>query len=207
MPSAELLLYPEDFAEARPRPPASPVPVEPTFSAEEVAAARAAGRAEGERDGHRVATDALPTRVADLLDRIADRLDTARDVAATEAEIRAVPLAGLLRDALAAAFPAMQARFGEAEIRRMITAILPALARETQVTIHVAPSLDAAVQDALAALPLRRAVPPRVVADAALAEGDIEILWDGGRALRDAAALWREIDAALGLFCESPATE
>jgi len=197
MPSANLLLYPEDFAEPRRRAPPAPAPVAPGFSAADVAAARAAGRQEGEQAGRRAAITEEQTRSAALRARIADGLDGAQDAAAAAVEAAAFSLARLLFDALGTAFPTLSARCGEAEMRRVIAAILPALSREAAVTLHVAPSQCAVAAAELAALSLRRAEPPRVVADAAMADGDIEILWDGGRAVRDAASLWRDIAAAL----------
>ena len=197
MAYVELLLYPEDFADPAPRPAPPPAPAEPVFTAADVAAARAEGFASGAAAGRTEAALQQQARVAEALGRVAERLDAAADAAMAAAEAHAQALAQVLVDALRAAFPTLSAQHGAAEMRRVIAAILPALARETAVTLHVPPALEAAARSALQALALRRATPPRIVPDARLQPGDIEIAWDDGRAVRDGAAVWRDVLAAL----------
>ncbi len=197
MPDPTLLLFPEDFAEPHNSPPTAPAPAVPAFSEADIAAARAAGHEAGERAGRSTEAAAQRARATELLALIAARLDTAEDAALAAAEARARALARLLLDALGAAFPALCARCGEAEMRRVIAAVMPALTREADVTLRVPAALIDAARDELAVLKLRRAVPLRIEADAGLAAGDVAIVWGDGHAVRDGAATWRDIAEAL----------
>lgn len=197
MPDTFLVLYPEDFAEPKPRAAPPPAAVEPGFSAADIAAARAEGYASGEAAGRAAAAADRHTHLAEALARLAERLAAAEDAATAAVEMRALALAQVMRDALAAAFPSLTRLHGAAEMRGVIAAVMPALSREASVTMHVPPDLLEAARAALDGLNLRRAAPPRIVADDRLRPGDIEIAWDDGRAVRDGAAIWREVVAAL----------
>jgi len=207
MRSAALLLCPEDFAEPRPSPRAQAAPETPGFTREDVEEARRAGRQEGERAARLTAEAADRARIAALLARIAERLDGAAETAAATAELQAAALVRLLLDALGTAFPTLRERCGEAEMRRLIAAVVPSLAGDGSVTLHIAPAQCEAAETQLAALRLRRAAPPQVIGDAAVAPGDVDIRWEGGRAVRDAAALWCDVLSALGLPPAETCTE
>ena len=213
MSHADLLLYPEDFADPRPR--AAPLPVlvqasvVPGFTAEDVEAARAEGYLSGETAGRAAEAAGQRARLAEALARLAERLDAAEESSVAAVESRAQALGRVLVDALTAALPSLAAQCGVAEMRRVIAMIMPALSREASVTLHVPPDLLEAAHAELDALRLRRAVPPVVVADAQLPPGDIEITWTDGRAVRDGAAIWRNVIAALaplGLPANPPAS-
>ncbi len=207
--TAAMLLFPEDFAQARQQPPQQPEPPPPGFTPEDVAVARDAGFAAGERAGRDAAAAELRVRTAETLAVIATRLDGVHEAATEAAEASAAALAQLLLDALGAAFPTLRARHGEAELRRVIAAIAPALTREKQVVLRVHPSLAGAAAEVLATLPPHTGAPPRIEACERIALGDAVVLWDGGSAVRDSAAAWREVAEALrplGLLHEAPTT-
>ncbi len=196
--SASLLLFPEDFAAAHDAPPApSPSPALPCITEDDVAAARAAGYADGERAGRDAACTELRVRVGEVLSLIATRLDAAHAAATQAAQANATALAHLLFDALGAAFPTLRARHGEAELRRVIAAVAPALTHESRVVVQVHPSLADAAAAELAALPTHSGTAPRIEPHERIEPGDAVILWDGGSAVRDSAAVWREVLDAL----------
>ena len=128
-------LFNEDF-DLPPAPIVPPEPeiIEPVFTASDIGAAREAAW----RDGHDIgiAETAASGEVAvrQILAQIAAQLHTARNEAVAMADQAAEAIAKLLLDSFGAAFPALCARHGEAEIRAIIRAILPTLQQEPRVT-------------------------------------------------------------------------
>ena len=125
-------LFGEDFD----LPDAAPEPevIEPVFSASEVADARETAWREGNAAGLSEAThhDIAATRRA--VEAIAASVAAECQAAAVRAEQTAEAIAGLLLDSLAATFPALCARYGDAEVRAVLRAVLPALTREEAIT-------------------------------------------------------------------------
>ena len=196
--TASLLLFPEDFAAERPAPPRPPPePPAPVVTLDDVGAAREAGYTAGERAGRDAADADLRARIAGTLALIAARLDATHAQAEQAAQASAAALAHLLFDALSAAFPTLRARYGEAELRRVIATVAPALTRESRVILRVHPSLAEAAARELATLPAHAGAPPHIESCERIEPGDAVILWDGGCAVRDSAAAWREIAEAL----------
>ena len=203
---AAMMLFREDFAAPRRTvPPPEPVPAPITQA--DLAASYSAGHAAGEQAGRDAASCDLGTRVAETLALIATRLDAMHTAAAHAAEEGAAAVARLLLDALGAAMPTLQARFGEAELRRFFAAVVPALTRESGVILRVHPALAAAAAQQLAALPRHGDTAPRIETCDQIALGDAIVEWDGGCAVRDSAQAWRDVAEVLqplGLLSQSP---
>ena len=93
--------------------------------------------------------------------------------------------------------PVLRAVHGDAEACGVARAVLPALSGEPEITIrtnpHTAPSLLAEIARIDPELPAR----VRMTPTDALARGDVRIAWRDGLAVRDGAALWREVAAIL----------
>ncbi len=114
--------------------------IEPVFSASELTAAREAAWRDGHAAGLQEAAaerrrgDASGHRTA-----IAEQFAAERDVAAARAEVSAEAIAQLLLDSLAAVFPALCARYGDAEVRAIVRIVLPALTQEQAITVRAHP--------------------------------------------------------------------
>jgi flagellar assembly protein FliH len=195
----DLFLFPENFDDsastiviAEP-----PPPTEPTFTATELAEAQAAGFDAGQRAGRAEMEASLHARSVESLAKIAQLLDSAAESAACAAEESATALAHLLLAAVGSGFPALRARYGESELRHMIAAILPMLAREPRVTVRVHPALANAVASEFAALQGPAGEALTVMADASLPLGDATILWADGQAVRDSEAARRAMTEVL----------
>ncbi|MGG5812528.1 hypothetical protein, partial [Falsiroseomonas sp. CW058] len=108
------------------------------------------------------------------------------------AEAAAAEVARTVLAVLLAALPSLAERQGEAEAARFAASLLPALADEPGVTLHVAPALAPA-------LSARFAGEARVEVreDAALAPGDLRAAWQGGAAERRGAAARAAIEQLL----------
>jgi len=161
------------------------------------AAARAEAYAEGHRNGLAQAAADRAEVSRQMLATIADRLDGAAAEAARVAGESAEAVARLLLGTLAALLPALCARHGATEVAALARAVLPALARESRVTIRLSPHVVRAVEQELDRLdPELRACVALAPTDA-VAPGDARIVWQDGTAIRDAAALWRTVAETL----------
>ncbi len=195
-----LFLFPDSFEDHRPAatPPAPPLPPpEPVFTAAALAEARAEGFAAGSAAARDEAEAAQRAIVADLLATIAQRLGETRTALSQTADAQAAAIARLLFAALAAAFPTLRERFGEAEIVRVAAAVVPALLGRADVVIRAHPSHQAAIEAAIARMPVHAGPAPRIEASAGVAIGDIGIFWQDGRVVRDGDAIWSRINAIL----------
>lgn len=192
-------LFDDDFDLPPPaETPQEPEIIEPTFSVAELEAAREEGFRAGQ-DAERQSRDAAD-RAAERqwLDAIAQALDGAAEAAEHAAEDAAEAMVRLLLDTFAAVFPAMCERFGEAEARALLAAILPVLRLEPRATIRLAPALGQAVTDAINRADRDLAGRIDIQPDPAMGAGDIRVSWRNGEAGRDARALWTEIGDVLG---------
>jgi hypothetical protein len=183
-------LFGEDFD----LPDAAPEPevIEPVFSASEVADARETAWREGNAAGlsESIDGDVVATRRA--VEAIAASVAAECNAAAARAEQTAEAIAGLLLDSLAATFPALCVRYGDAEV----CAVLPALTREEAITIRANPVTAAAVAGEFARLDPDLAAHVRTIECDAMPRGDVRIAWHNGGATRDAAGLMR-VDAMI----------
>jgi flagellar biosynthesis/type III secretory pathway protein FliH len=188
-------LFAEDFDQtgAAPRPEA----IEPVFSADALAAARETAWREGRDAGllEAAAGDAAATRLAVMA--LAERFAAECGAAAARAEASAEAIARLLLDCLAANFPALCARHGDAEVRTIVRAVLPVLTQEQTISVRAHPRTAKAVTQAIAALDPDLAVHVQAVECDAMSPGDVRIAWHNGAATRDAAALWQQVAAVL----------
>ena len=180
-----------------PEPPPPPPPPPPAITEEQLAAARADAYAEGHRNGLAQAAADRAEVSRQMLGVIADRLGDASGEAARLAGEQADALARLLLGTLAAVLPATCARHGAAEVAALTRAVLPALVREPRVTIRISPHVVGAVERELARLDPELHGRVALVPTDAVPPGDVRIAWQDGAAVRDAAALWREVAEAL----------
>jgi flagellar assembly protein FliH len=202
-------LFAEDF-DLRPQADSVPEPevIAPSFSAAEVAAARAEAWAEGHEAGTAEANAATAAATRMLLDSIATTLRESQVEAAAIAERSAEAIARLLMDSLAALFPALCSRHGENELCALMRTILPALAREPAVTVRANPAHTPALMRELDRLDPDLVERVQLIPVAAIPFGDVRASWRDGMAIRDTAELWRQVCAVLepaGLLTQAAA--
>jgi flagellar assembly protein FliH len=163
----------------------------------DLATARADAWAEGHASGRADAEAATTRALAQAAASLAAELARLRPELLAQAEAAADALARLLLDTLAVLFPALSARHGPAEARAVLRALLPGLKLEPEIVARANPdTAPALVEEITRALP-DEAGRVRVVADPAMGPGDVRVRWQGGTAVRDGAALWEEVAAAL----------
>jgi flagellar biosynthesis/type III secretory pathway protein FliH len=187
-------LFAEDFD--RPDTP-GPQIAEPVFSAADLAAAGEAGWREGREAGLQEAamSDAAATRQA--MTTFATSFEAVCDAAATRAEASADAIARLLMHGLAAMFPTLCARYGDAEVRDIVRALLPALSEEMAIAVRANPRTAAAIAEEIALLEPELAEHVQLIECDAMASGDVRIAWRNGTATRDASSLWQQVAAVL----------
>jgi len=192
-------LFDDDFdLPPRSETPEEPEIIEPSFSVAELEAAREEGFRAG-RDAEAQSRAASDRAIEQQwLGRVAAALDAAAETAEHVAEDAAEALVRMLLDTFAAVFPAMCERFGEAEAKGLVAAILPVLRLEPRATIRLAPALHQAITDTINRADRDLVGRIDLHPDLAMTEGDIHVTWRNGQASRDTSALWTEIGDILG---------
>ena len=201
-------LFHEDFdSPPPPEPPPEPEIIEPAYSVSELEAARAEAWREGHDSAMADARASDSATAAEALRLIAAQLAEARQEITGIGETAADSLARLTMAALAAALPAMCAAHGEVELKAIIRALLPALHQEPKVVIRVEPGMALSLEQEIDCLDPDLMPHVQIIPTETVARGDIRIAWRGGGAVRDSAALWRQIEDVLmpaGLLAALP---
>ena len=189
------VLFDEDFdvPEAAPEPEV----IEAVFSASEMAGAREAAWLAGHAAGVQEVGASGEAATRQALETIASQIKVEREATATQAEQSAEAIAGLLLGSLAATFPTLCARYGDAEVRAIVRAVLPALIQEPLITVRANPRTVAAVAHEIELFDPELAAHVQTTASNAMPPGDVRITWRNGAAARDATALWRQVAAVL----------
>jgi flagellar biosynthesis/type III secretory pathway protein FliH len=190
-------LFAEDFD--LPRRAAMPAPevINPTYTAAELAEARAEAWAGGHAAGTTDTNRTITATTQSLLEAIAAALHEAKTAASTVAERSVEAIARLLLESLAKLFPALCERHGETELRALIHTILPALAQEPTITVRLNPVHTPALMRELDRLDPELVERVRLLPVEAIEVGDVRVSWHDGSATRDTAALWQQVRAVL----------
>jgi flagellar assembly protein FliH len=171
---------------------------EPTFTAAELEAARAAGFVEGRSAGLAEASARDSGRAAAALERIAAGVGTLLEhrIEAVQAiETEAVELVlNLARKVL----PEVSKRLAFEELGGLVRGCLEDAIEEPRLVVRVPDALFDAAKESLGAMASAAGYAGKLVilADPALGPDDARIEWADGGAQRDMARFWAEIDAA-----------
>ncbi len=188
-------LFAEDFD--RPDTAPKPDPVEPSYSAGDLTAAREAAWRDGREAGlaEAATSDAAATRLA--VTALSEQFAAEASAAAARAEVNAEAIARLLLDSLAATFPTLCAHYGDDEVRAIIRSVLPALTQQPAITVRAHPRTTPAVRQEIARIEPELAEHIELTECDEMPPGDVRIAWEGGSATRDAASLWQQVAAVL----------
>ncbi len=175
---------------------AEPEVVVPTFSEEEMAAAREESFATGKAEGVNEAAEATERQISASLEKLGQQFDSlfkAQETADAAIMENAISVAcGIARKV----FPALNQQGALGEIERMTVMSLEKILEEPQVIIAVNPELEAALKERLDTLTAQAGYKGevKIIADDKVDPGDCRMEWSGGGANRDMDALWQEID-------------
>lgn len=185
---------PEPVVEAAPAPPP-----EPTFSAAELAAARAEGEALGRAAAAEEARTAAEQAIGLSLEQIASRLeDLLKGLQVADEENRAQCLK-LSLAILRKLFPRLAASNGLSEIEQVIGDSLERLRDEPRIVIRVADSLLDGLRERIGGLTRRGGFEGKTVliSEAGLPPGAVRVEWADGGAEREPESNWSAIEALI----------
>ncbi len=187
------------------------------YNEADLARVREEGRVEGRAAAEREASAVLERRIDETLARLAGQIEAAaagRAQLIADCELRAARLAAAIVRRL---IPVLEADQGPEFVAATVGRVLDELREPLALTVHVCEVDRPAIAARLTDLALNRGFAGafEVIADPAIAAGDCRIRWQGGQAVRHAAALRDEIDAILartlgdaaGVFAAEPAAE
>jgi flagellar biosynthesis/type III secretory pathway protein FliH len=210
------MFFTEDFDPPKVvAPPPEPEPVEPPelvpyFTEQELETARRDGYEAGVADLRAATLEAHEAALAQSLNAIAAGMTEASAAAARVAEAAAEGIARLLVRMLATMMPALCARYGPAEIDAVMRRVLPQLKSEPRIVVEVNPDNAEALRTSLAGLTSDLAERVSLIPASSVESGDVRLTWQDGEAVRDGAALWRQIAEVLeplGLLSPDAAAE
>lgn len=177
-------------------------PAEPTFSAADVAAARAQGQAEGEAAGRAEqaaantaalarATGALAREIAGLTALV----DSQQSALTADAAALGHAVARRLCETLTADMPLT-------EMSALVASCVQDLKDEPRIVAYAHPDLLDAARTQFEATATAQAFPGRLIVlpDPALGLADVRLEWAHGGVMRDTQALNRAVEAAVGRF-------
>lgn len=174
-------------------------PPAPTFSEEELAAARDAAFAEGKAAGLAEAEAAQTKRLAEAVEGLPPLFNQLGEQISANADAVRRETLGAALTVVRKLFPQLAEDHGLEEIRAVIDACLERLRDEPRVVIRCADADLDALRPLIEQSAAQNGFDGKLVflADERLANGDLRVEWADGGAERDQAELWREIDTVI----------
>ncbi len=180
-----------------PDPGSAPEAAQSAVTAEMLAAACAQAHEEGRNAGLAQAADAREAQRQAMLSALAGHIAAADTQLRDVVEESGAQLAQLVFAVLQAAFPALSARHGGAEIARLTGEMVRLLAAEPRIVIRVHPTMAGEVAQVLDRLENERRAAVVVETRDDMPPGDARVGWRHGVAVRDSHALWSQVAGIL----------
>jgi len=173
-----------------------PEVIVPTFSEEEMAAARAEGVLEGLEQGRKEAADATEQKLLETIEQACEKI---AEIYSAQAEANREIATEMISVSTAISkkmFPDLNARNALGEVERVVQETLKAITEEPRVQIIVNPDLRELLTERLATMTHRAGFDGKVFVngDPSLILGDCRIEWSNGAAIRNSEELWEMID-------------
>ena len=179
-------------------------PAAPTFSGDDVMAARTQGHALGHAAGLEEAEASRAAFETMTLAAVAGAMASARSEIVTVAEAAALALARAVVAAMQVSMPLLVERTAVSEIDAMIALVLPGLAREPLIRVLVAPDVAQDLDARLDGLSLEDRGRITVAGREGMAPGAVRIVWSAGHAERRPHDLWQQVMAAFTAQLDAP---
>jgi len=182
-----------------PEPEVPPTPPAPTFSEEELNAARQESFLAGKQDGLKEAMNATESAAVTVLEGIPGQLDalfTQWEDSRLEHKALALRVATAVTRKL---FPRLAATAGLQEVEQVVGECLERLPKEPRLVVRMADGLLDTVRGRIEKTAERSGYEGRLVflEDPDLGPGDVRVEWADGGAERNSDALWSSIDEVL----------
>lgn len=173
--------------------------VVPTFTEEEVNAARKEGFNQGKEEGIREAANATEQRVLETLNVLSQQTEQifhGMDEVNVSAIRNAMSVGASIVQKL---FPHLSVRHAGTEVEAFIETVINQVISNPKIRVHVNVDLFEAVNERFSAMIAGTGHGNKidVIADSTIPEGNCKIEWESGGSSRDATSMWREIDAIL----------
>ena len=171
---------------------------EPTFSAEEVEAARQAGYAEGDAAGRQDAVNGIEKQLLNGLGRLVEQVNELAEDQARFQDLLTSRSVELALKAIGKMFPALAERDGLVEIEAVLADCLREARSEPKIVIRIAEDRKDPLQervDALSAAAGHDGI-IKVTGDDTLGPSDCRVEWAEGGAERVVQHMWQEFEAA-----------
>lgn len=198
-PPVEMVeIEPEPEPEPLPEPEPEPeIPPPPTFSEEEMAAARAAGYADGEHAGRSMAERSVEARLSAAVEMVGHAIPGLLADRQQMMDALARDSARLAHAIVEKLFPTLAARFGLAEIEAVIADGVSRALDEPRLLVRVSPDNAAALAERLDALAKHGGYDGRVsiISEESLGPADVRVEWGDGGAERMTQRAWTEVTA------------
>ncbi len=171
----------------------------PTFSQADVDAVREEGFAAGKEEGIRAAAETTEHRIKESLTVLMERLSELfrmQDEANTDTARNAITVAITIVRKM---FPDLASRNALGEVERVAEKTMEKVLNDSPVVVRVNPELRGPLAERIDGHTAGTAAEGRVTVsgDADLPVGDCRMEWRDGGAERDAAAMWKDIDAII----------
>jgi flagellar assembly protein FliH len=171
----------------------------PTFSEEELQAAKAESFSQGKEEGIREAATATEQRVLETLNSLNQQtlkiFQEMEDVNVTATQ-NAMSIGASIVKKL---FPYLNQRQATKEVEELIQTTLQQVINEPEIRIRVNSDLYEAINDRLLPMLSKMGHDSKIKLnpDNEMPEGNCQIEWESGGASRDATSMWKEIDDIL----------
>lgn len=174
-------------------------PVAPTFSEDDLAAARQAAYEKGKHDGRAEALSGIEQKISQSLDRVAGEIEGLFATQIRDNEATARDAAHLAMAVARKLFPHLHARHGLGEIVRVTEDIISHLICEPRLMIAVHEAHVEAMRERIEDFLQKRGFSGQleIRGDSSIGPGDCRIEWMGGDAARDTSALFDEIETVV----------
>ncbi len=172
-------------------------PPAPTFSEEEVAAARAAGFADGLKKGLADAQAGRDQQIVDLTRKISGDMHILLAAERGRQEQFEQDLISLVQDLYAKTFPILNAEYGLPQITETIKSVLSRIDDVASVVIEVSTEDLDDVSERLKPLIHQHTGQILMMPQSDLVPGSFRMKWKDGGAMRDTAQLAQELTEAL----------
>lgn len=178
-------------------------PPAPSFTEEELEAAKTAAYDEGRRDGLEAGRaevqQEVDAQIADLLEVVAERVAPLAEQQKHAHERASALMAKIARDMFERLMPAYVQRYGDEEVLGLIADSLANLQDVGRLSVRVAPEAADALAERLEQTVRLAGFEGKlsVIADPAMARGDASLDWGSGGAERRYKDIWAEIERAV----------
>lgn len=179
-----------------PRPPRS------NFTAAELDAARKAGEKAGHAAGRSQALSEIEARAASAIGAVAAGMSDTLAAISTRHEAQTREALAVAIEAVRKLFPALAQRNEIAEIEALLAECVAQLPTEPRLLLRVPEALADLIRPGFDAAVARTGFGGQValVGDPALPDGRSRIEWSDGGVVRDAAAIWAEINSIVARY-------